>query len=74
MNAEKLNADCAKALAKTVAELAPAAAAGDENAIVEHAMGKALLSYTEKGGWLTDLPWFSESSYYTGNRLNQKAA
>ena len=62
-----------QALEKTLDELRPKAAAGDDDAQVELAMGEALHSYMSAGGKLTDLEWFKYTRYYTGGAL-QKAA
>lgn len=56
-----------RALEKTLGELRPKAAAGDDDARVELAMGKALHAYMRAGGKLTDLEWFKGTRYYTGD-------
>lgn len=55
-----------RALEKTLDELRPKAAAGDDDAKVELAMGNALHAYMSAGGKLTDLEWFKGTPYYTG--------
>lgn len=59
------------ALEKAMNALRPKAAAGDDDAQVELAMGKALHTYMSAGGKLTDLEWFKGTRYYTGGDNNR---
>ena len=70
----KTNAEMMSALKTVLDELQPLAAAGDEDAHIQLAMGKSLYKYLAAGHCLTDLDWFKGTSYYTGVASLPKAA
>lgn len=51
--------------------LRPRVKAGDKNAFVEYAMGKALYEALNAGYWLSDVEWFKNTRHYTGDRHEQ---
>ena len=70
----KTHTELMMALKVVVDELRPLAESGDESAHVKVAMGEALYECMAEGYHLTDLDWFRDTSYYTGNNPIRKAA
>lgn len=62
-----------RALESTLDELRHEAAAGDADAKMELAIGKALHAYMRTGGKLTDLEWFKGTRHYTGGGSDRAA-
>lgn len=62
------------ALKLLIAELSAKADAGDKDAFIEYAWGVAIYQFLKKGHLLTDLSWFKNTSYYTGDQQIDKAA
>ena len=62
----KTNAELMIALKEAQDEIRPLVDAGDEDAHIRWAFGKALYEYLAEGHRLTDLDWFKGTTYYTG--------
>lgn len=70
----KTNAELMESIQKELEILQPRADAGDEDAQIEWAMGKALHHFLACGYKLTDLDWFKNTPHYTGASANLKKA
>ncbi len=64
----KTDVEIMESLQQAMSELLTQAEAGDDDAHIEWAFSMALYKYLAAGHKFTDLGWFKETPFYTGNK------